>query len=274
MGLFLTRRGLPVFDEGELRPESSSAQPVPPGQPTRSEALDDESSSDFPPEDLPAILLAKHKELNRLLEELTEISNTLRSHASPDIKNLSESLLRAVSGAIRQSLLDRELCSLALSDDLTGLQNRRGFLALAGQQLKQAHRSGQQFLLFSCDLNNLKMINDSYGHQEGDQAIVRTSEALKSTFRNSDIIARFGGDEFCVLAFEASVQHEEPILERLKENLRKASAGESRYSLSLSVGLARYDPRRPVSLQDLMAEADTAMYQHKKAYSKHAAGNS
>jgi diguanylate cyclase (GGDEF)-like protein len=223
-------------------------------------------------ENLPAVLLAKHSELDRLLDELNEISNALKSHASPDIQNLSRSLLRAVRGAIRQSLLDRELCSLALTDDLTGLHNRRGFLALAGQQLKQAQRTGQQFLLFSCDLDNLKTINDSYGHQEGDAAIVRTAEALKHTFRNSDILARFGGDEFCVLAFEASVQHEGSILERLKENLRKASKGESRYLLSLSVGLARFDPRTPVSLPDLMAEADTAMYLQKKGHSRRAAG--
>jgi diguanylate cyclase (GGDEF)-like protein len=228
--------------------------------------------SDILPENLPAVLLAKHKELDQLLNELNEISNALKSHASPDIENLSESLLRAVRGAIRQSLLDKELCSLVLTDDLTGLQNRRGFLALASQQLKQSQRTGQQFLLFSCDLNNLKAINDSYGHGEGDTAIVRTAEALKRTFRNSDILARFGGDEFCVLAFEASVRNEAPILERLKENLRRAGAGESRYSLSLSVGLARFDPRTPVSLQDLMAEADSAMYEQKKGQSRRAAG--
>jgi diguanylate cyclase (GGDEF)-like protein len=262
------QRVLPVLDESE--PKGSSPEQAPLlGNGARE--LMEQGSPDLLRENLPAILLAKHKELDQLLKELNDISNTLKSHASPDIQNLSESLLRAVSGAIRQSLLDRELCSLALTDDLTGLQNRRGFLALAGQQLKQAQRSGQQFLLFSCDLNNLKAINDSFGHQEGDQAIIRTAEALKHTFRNSDIIARFGGDEFCVLAFEATVQHEEPILERLTASLKKASAGESRYSLSLSVGLARFDPRNPVSLQDLMAQADEAMYRQKKGKSRGAA---
>jgi diguanylate cyclase (GGDEF)-like protein len=259
-----TRRAFELFDE-PLAPAQVSGEAVRHGD------AFDETLPDLLRENLPAVLLAKHKELDRLLNELNDISNALKSQASPDIRSLSESLLRAVSGAIRQSLLDRELCSLALTDDLTGLQNRRGFLALAGQQLKQAHRSGQQFLLFSCDVNNLKTINDSYGHQEGDQAILRSAEALRNTFRNSDILARFGGDEFCVLAFEASVENEAPILERLKESLRKASAGESRYTLSLSVGLARFDPRKPVSLQDLMAEADAAMYQQKKSQSRRAA---
>ena len=252
------RRGVRLLDQSEEPSAEGPSKANPATSPVA------EMSHDLLLENLPAVLLAKHKELDRLLNELNDISNALKSHESPDIQNLSESLLRAVRGAIRQSLLDKELCSLALTDELTGLHNRRGFLALAGQQLKQAHRSGQQVLMFSCDLDNLKTINDSYGHHEGDQAIIRTAEALRNTFRNSDILARFGGDEFCVLAFEASVQHEELILDRLKENLHRASAGESRYSLSLSVGLARFDPRMPASLQDLMAEADSAMYQQKK----------
>jgi diguanylate cyclase (GGDEF)-like protein len=266
MGSSSSRRGVQHFNQLEKPSAEETRAPAP----ARNPAV--ESFPELLHENLPAVLLAKHNELDLLLNELNEISTALKSRASPDIENLSESLLRAVRGAIRQSLLDKELCSLALSDDLTGLQNRRGFLALAGQQLKQALRSGQQFLLFSCDLDNLKAINDSYGHQEGDHAIVRTADALKRTFRNSDILARFGGDEFCALAFEASVPHEESILERLRENLRRATAGESRYSLSLSVGLARFDPRQPVSLLDLMAEADSAMYRQKRSRPRRVAG--
>jgi diguanylate cyclase (GGDEF)-like protein len=215
-------------------------------------------------EDLPAILLAKHNELDRLLDELNEISSALKSRESPDIQGLSESLMRAVRGAVRQSLLDKELCSLALVDDLTGLNNRRGFLALAGQQLKQGHRNLQELLLFLADVDNLKAINDSYGHQEGDTALIRVSNALRSTFRNSDILARFGGDEFCALALDASIQNEQSIIERLKENLKQTNAGESRYSLAVSLGVARFNPRRPVSLEQLMKEADQAMYRVKR----------
>jgi diguanylate cyclase (GGDEF)-like protein len=215
-------------------------------------------------EDLPAILLAKHNELDRLLDELNEISTALKSKESPDIQGLSESLMRAVRSAVRQSLLDRELCSLALIDDLTGLQNRRGFLALAGQQLKQGARNLQELLLFSVDVDNLKTINDSHGHQEGDTALLRVASAMRRTFRNSDILARFGGDEFCALALDASIQNEHAIIERLKENLKQANAKESRYSLAVSLGVARFNPRRPVSLEQLMKEADQAMYQVKR----------
>jgi diguanylate cyclase (GGDEF)-like protein len=218
-------------------------------------------------EDLPAVLLSKHNELDQLLGELNDISNALKSQASPDIQDLSESLMRAVRGAIRQSLLDRELCSLALTDDLTGLHNRRGFLALAGQQMKQARRNTQELLLFSADLDNLKQINDSWGHQEGDLALVRTADALRHTFRNSDILARFGGDEFSVLALDASIRHEQSILDRLKENLKNIHASETRYCLSLSVGVARFNPAHPATLEGLMEHADQQMYQVKKSRS-------
>lgn len=218
-------------------------------------------------EDLPAVLLSKHNELDRLLGELSDIANALKSKASPDIQDLSESLMRAVRGAIRQSLLDRELCSLALTDDLTGLHNRRGFLALAGQQMKQARRNTQELLLFSADLDNLKQINDSWGHQEGDLALIRTAEALRHTFRNSDILARFGGDEFSALALDASIRHEQSILDRLKENLKNVNASETRYRLSVSVGVARFNPAHPASLAGLMEQADRQMYQVKKSRS-------
>jgi two-component system cell cycle response regulator len=221
-------------------------------------------------EDLPAILLAKHNELDRLLDELNEISSALKSKDSPDIQGLSESLMRAVRSAVRQSLLDKELCSLALIDDLTGLHNRRGFLALAGQQLKHGHRSLQELLLFSIDVDNLKTINDSFGHQEGDTALLRTANAMRRTFRNSDILARFGGDEFCALAPEASIVNERNIIERLKENLKHVSTDESRYPLAVSIGTARFNPRSPVMLEQLMDDADQAMYRAKRSKSSRA----
>ena len=220
-------------------------------------------------EHLPAVLLTKQNELDRLLNELNEISNALKSKASPDIQDLSDELMRAVRRAVRQCLLDTELSSLALTDDLTGLHNRRGFLALAHQQLKHAYRNSQEMLLFCADLDNLKFVNDSYGHREGDQAIIRTAEALRHTFRSSDILARFGGDEFCVLAMEATRYSERAIQERLKENLRRCNEGETRYSLSLSIGVARFEPFHATTVEELMSEADQKMYEQKRSRHTH-----
>ena len=216
---------------------------------------------------LSSALVAQDKELAHILEEVDKISKTLKSQA-PDAQTLSNTLQRTVLCAVKQSLLDRELRSLALTDDLTCLYNRRAFFALAGQQLRVTRRKAQGLLLFFADVNNLKEINDTYGHREGDFALIRTADALEQTFRNSDVIARLGGDEFAVLALEASGENREVILRRLEKNLKGSNSGEPRYELSLSVGMARYDPKRPVSLGKLIATADEAMYEEKKNRTK------
>jgi len=219
---------------------------------------------------LSCALVAQDKELARILQELDKISKTLNSEM-PDTRTLTDTLQRTVMCAVKQSLLDRELRSLALTDDLTCLYNRRAFLALAAQQLKVARRQGQGLLLFFADVNHLKAINDTYGHREGDLALIRAADAIEKTFRNSDVIARLAGDEFAVLALEAACENREVILRRLEENLSNSSIEETRYRLSLSVGMARFDPKRPVSLGKLISTADEAMYEHKKKRPKLAA---
>jgi diguanylate cyclase (GGDEF)-like protein len=218
-------------------------------------------------EGIKSAVLAQSQDLSRILQDVDEISKRLKSNPA-EAKALSEALHRTVLCAIKQSLVDRELRSLALSDDLTGLSNRRAFHALASQQMKVMRRKGQGLLLFFADLDYLKFINDTYGHREGDCALVRAADALERTFRTSDIIGRLSGDEFAVLALEASCENEETILERLQHNLQEASAEEQRYKLSLSVGVVRFDPRHNVSLEDLLEKADKAMYEQKNAHPK------
>ncbi len=227
----------------------------------------DSSSVNTVDEILLSALLAQDKELSHILDEVDEVSKTSRSDA-PDSQALNKTLQRTVLCAVKQSLLDRELRSLALTDDLTGFYNRRAFLALATQQLRVAIRKSQGLLLFFADVDYLKEINDTWGHREGDLALVRAADALERTFRNSDILARLSGDEFAVLALEASSQHEDVILRRLERNLKASNAGESRYELSLSVGAARFDPMNPVSLGELLTRADQAMYGQKRNRSR------
>jgi diguanylate cyclase (GGDEF)-like protein len=221
---------------------------------------------------LSSALLASDGELAQILQEVDEISKTLKS-GSPDEQTLRIAHHPAVWCAVKQTLLDRELRHLALTDDLTCLYNRRGFFAAATQQLKMAHRNAQQLLLFFCDVNNLKKINDSFGHREGDLALIRAADALEQTFRDSDILARNGGDEFIVLAAVASGQRQETILRRLEKYLKMSSASEKRYELSLSVGVARFDPKRVVSLGELMSQADQAMYEQKRSRSSSCLSN-
>jgi diguanylate cyclase (GGDEF)-like protein len=216
---------------------------------------------------LSAALLAADSEFGDILQEVDKISQLLKSD-DPDEQTLRVAVHPAVWSAVKQALVDRELRHLALTDDLTCLYNRRAFFAAGTQLLKIAARTSQGLLLLYCDLDSLKFINDTFGHREGDMALIRCADALERTFRGADIVARIGGDEFVVLALESSTQNQEVILRRLAKNLKKANAGDSRIKLSLSIGVARFDPKHPLSLGDLMLQADQAMYEEKRRRQK------
>lgn len=160
---------------------------------------------------------------------------------------------------------EEKLYSMSMTDELTGLYNRRGFLALVEQQLKLAHRENKKMFLMSADLDFLKLINDIMGHQRGDMAIINTANILKETFRESDIAARIGGDEFVVLGVDTPDTNLETLAERLRENLNTHNdkVNEPLGELSLSYGFAIYDPKYPRSIYELLSEADELMYQHK-----------
>lgn len=174
-------------------------------------------------------------------------------------------LVRAVRYAIERHRMLAELRSLSLIDELTGLYNRRGFITLAQQQLNIADRTGRGLLLLFADLDDMKWINDTFGHYEGDQALIKTANILKKNFRKGDIAARIGGDEFVVLAVETTWTSTESITSRLQEIFEAHSAREDcRYKLSISIGIARYDPEYPCSIDELLTRADTLMYEHKR----------
>ncbi len=161
-------------------------------------------------------------------------------------------------------LMEERLRTLSLTDDLTGLYNRRGFMALAAQQLKLANRLKRGMLFISADLDGLKLINDTFGHKEGDRALSEIADILRQTFRDADIIARIGGDEFVVMLVENSGADTATLMERLDENLRIRNAGKDRkYHLSLSHGIAHCRPQCPYSLDELMVQSDHLMYEQK-----------
>jgi two-component system, cell cycle response regulator len=225
---------------------------MPPPQPK--ESLDDMLTS---------ALLVQDKELAGIIREVDELLRNIKAH-TPETRAVSNALLRTVLCAVKQSLLERELRSLALTDDLTRLFNRRAFVAMAAQQMRLTRRKCEGLLLFLADVDGLKDINDSFGHREGDLALIRTADALERAFRDSDILARLGGDEFAAMAVDASSQDEEVILRRLEAGLRILNKDDPRYQLSLSVGVARLDPNHLVSVGELLEQADQAMYAEKK----------
>ncbi len=178
-------------------------------------------------------------------------------------------LARAIRYAIERNELQLSLRSLSLEDDLTGLYNRRGFVALAGQQLKMARRNDVRLLVMFADLDGLKAINDAHGHVTGSEAIVEAAGVLRQTFRDSDILARFGGDEFVIMLPDTGAEAFDVPAQRLRRNLEAWNGRKARpYRLSMSLGAAAYDPEKPLTLYQLIERADKAMYRDKRRRSQ------
>ena len=155
--------------------------------------------------------------------------------------------------------------TLSLADELTGLYNRRGFMAFCKQHLNTIRRTNKGIVIVYADLDGLKGINDSFGHKEGDRALVKTAELLKETFRTSDVLGRLGGDEFTVLAAVDPDGGREKLLARMQEKFDNYNALRvCPYDLSISVGVAQLNPEASESMEDLMAAADAAMYENKR----------
>ncbi len=177
----------------------------------------------------------------------------------------SSTLARLILFAIERNRQQTRLISISMTDELTGIYNRRGFMELAGHQLKVAERAERELLLFFGDLDEFKTINDQFGHAAGDQALIRTSQILKETFRSSDVLARLGGDEFVVLALEAGQSHAEILTVRLRENFRLFNQRKIfPFEISLSVGVTCFYPKQSTRLDVLLAQADSALYSEKE----------
>lgn len=204
-------------------------------------------------------------------------------HAEPDEVRLLQALADSTSIAmenvgvyeeleqrVRQRTLEleqanHEISQLSLTDELTGLHNRRGFYLLAEQALREARRHGSRCLLLYVDVDGLKPVNDRHGHGAGDNLIVTVARALTSTLRDSDIVARIGGDEFCVLAIDPEVNGK-ALTARLRAALDRASApGSLLYPVSASIGYATAPVKPDTSVDQLVLAADAAMYEDKRA---------
>ena len=162
--------------------------------------------------------------------------------------------------------LEEQLQTASITDELTGLLNRRGFLSFAQKYVEIARRNKRNFSILYIDLNEMKKINDEFGHREGDQALLDIAEILRKTFRSSDIIARIGGDEFTVLMTDTHDSAvEETIAQYIRNNLRiHNERTEKGYELSVSMGMVHNDPEQRCSIDELLAQADELMYEHKK----------
>jgi diguanylate cyclase (GGDEF)-like protein/PAS domain S-box-containing protein len=201
--------------------------------------------------------------MDRNLVGLIAVANSEKLYSERDLEAV-EQMAALYAIAVDRKRREDELREMSLTDELTGLNNRRGFFTLADQQLKIANRSKKELFLLFADLDRLKMINDTFGHDEGDRALAETATLLRDIFRESDIIARMGGDEFVALVVDSGDMKAEALLQRIQERFaeRNARPGQ-RFNLSISRGMVRYDPEKPCSAQDLVNSADKLMYEEK-----------
>ncbi len=204
----------------------------------------------------------RRKAMNALRTAYDEMEIRVQQRTQ-ELAAANEDLTREIE---RRKRAEAALQNLAITDPLTGLYNRRGFSTLADQLLKQSRRAREPFLVFVADLDGLKQINDTYGHLEGDQAVIALATILKDTFRASDVVARIGGDEFAVAVLnDVNDSDVEPLMDRLRQKVQAFnSRSRKSYDLSLSVGAVELKPHETRTLENLIAAADKLLYEEKR----------
>ncbi len=208
-------------------------------------------------------------------EIMRAVNDTLkqptRSTKLPQTGKLQRERLQLLADKLYQKVSELEdanerLHNLSLTDELTGLHNRRGFMILATALLKFARRASQPLCLLYIDLDCLKSLNDTFGHSTGDKAIIGFAKILAETFRDADVIGRMGGDEFAVLTVIATENDLHSIQTRLQRTVDVHNIGStSGYALSYSLGAIQVDLNSSIAMEELLAQAAAAMYQHKQA---------
>jgi len=197
----------------------------------------------------------------------TQVSSILKAITLYAAKEKAEDNLR--QAMIELENFNEQLSNLSLTDELTGLYNRRGFMKLASQQLNLTRQMGKNALVIFGDIDGLKGINDTYGHEEGDFAIKSTAEIFQRIFRTMDVIARLGGDEFTIFASNTNEKQIAYFQSRMTELIDAFNALSGKpYKLSVSLGCAECRPYSESTLSDYMREADARLYSRKSAKKK------
>jgi len=197
-----------------------------------------------------AVLKGDTRRSTRLLSELLQF------------KRLTPERRLALEGLTH--LID-SMRALALNDELSGVYNRRGFLQIGRRFLDVARRDLNSAYLVYIDLNNLKETNDIAGHVAGDALIRQTGQFLRELFPNygvHEVLGRLGGDEFAALTIDRACPSRSEILLRARMRAGREAGSQP---LSLSVGLAYFNPLLPSGICELLASAEQAMYEHKRS---------
>ncbi|HRR03188.1 MAG TPA: GGDEF domain-containing protein [Treponemataceae bacterium] len=192
-----------------------------------------------------------------------QLSTSIRAALVFEEKEAAEERLNEALFDLERS--NKKLNDISRTDELTGLYNRRGFISLGQRSIDLALRRNKNGLIMFGDMDGLKLINDTWGHETGDRAIVAMANVLKKTFRNMDVLARLGGDEFSVVAVDINPGFLETIRSRIEDYLAEynETSGEP-FTLSISIGAVAFSGSENNRLEKLLSVADSLLYEEKR----------
>jgi len=177
---------------------------------------------------------------------------------------LSERILRrALIYSLERHEILESLYRTTIVDELTGLYNRRGLYTLGNQQIELAKRHSDDIFIFFLDLDGMKAINDTLGHDYGDKALVDTSKIMHKSFRTTDILSRVGGDEFVIVAVKAQFEFIPIIIQRIKDFVKDQNSSEEKFEISISIGVSKVNLDAESPLDEAIRDADKKMYDSK-----------
>jgi diguanylate cyclase (GGDEF)-like protein len=216
-------------------------------------------------------ILRKPAEPHEILRAVNEtLQYPTAPSRPPNTEQLRHEHLQLLVDKLYQKISELEkanerLRSFSLTDGMTGLNNRRGFMILATGLLKFARRAGYSLCLLYIDLDSLKYINDTFGHIAGDTALANFAHILTETFRDSDVIGRLGGDEFVILIIDATESDIAGMQALLQSNVDTYNLqAEQGHALSFSLGIIQADSNSSITMEEFLSQADEAMYLHKQ----------
>ena len=209
------------------------------------------------------------KDFSGLVKDLGQRKVLDQLHCGPAEREMMEVLFRASFSALEQLKLREKLHEMAMKDPLTGLYNRTFLAGYLPKEIEKAKRKGSPLSLMVIDLDDLKPVNDTLGHEAGDELLRRGARVLEKVLRKSDIAVRYGGDEFLVVLPETDLRGARTVRDRLHREIQQHNAlHKDKPPLLMSIGVATWDPQSGKTLQQVFAEADADMYREKSRKKK------